>query len=62
MPEEVSEEINENEITFSKEVEFDYVQISTLIDDSEVLDEELKDSVEDLKNSIPPPLRKKSKI
>ena len=57
-----TEERNEHDVTFSKNQEEGSIFMTTVIDDSESINEELEVSYEDVVNNIPPPLRRKSEV
>ena len=55
------EEINDNEISFSKEEDHDSVFSTTMLDNEEI-NEVTEETYGDLVNNIPPPLRKKTTL
>ena len=54
--------INEQDFSFSKNLEQDSIFMTTVMEDSEDINKELEVSYEDVVNNIPPDLRKKSQI
>ena len=55
-------EINEQDFSFSKNPDYDSVFMTTVMDEFEGINEELEVVYEDVARNIPPSLRRKSEI